>query len=108
MKRSLTYPAADIPDNVKTILGGQYISMRNEGMTREKFLAHLSASGLSVSARQLDRWVANIKSEGTALSSSRARGRDSRLDREQKDVACGWVLSQIFEGVPVHRESYSE
>ena len=106
MKRARQYSAAQIPDDIKTYLARLYILQRDQGKTRKDFVNEQSALGLYFSDRQLNRWVARIESIGTAVLTEKLTGRDVLLNRDQRDICSGWVLSKISEGVAVHLETY--
>jgi len=79
---------------------------RAQGKTRKEFVAELSAAGLALSERQLDRWVARVNTTGSAISVFKATGRSTLLNRDARDIMSGWVLNQNSLGVPVHLRSY--
>lgn len=108
MKRTRENGAAKIPDDMKSYLAGLYMLQEKIGTTRKKFVAEQAGLGLVFSPSQLNRWVARVNSTGTAILSDKLSGRISSLSRDQRDIASGWVLTMISEGVAVHRDSYCD
>jgi len=108
MKRTITYPAANIPDDTKTVLAKLYVVERAQGQTRKEFVNNLSLIGLDVSPSQFSRWVANTETHGTAISNDKLTGPVEVLDREQRDICSGWVLIENDLGIPVHLSSYCD
>lgn len=108
MKRAGTYLAANISDDTKTVLAKLYVVEKAEGRTRKEFVHNLSLIGLGLSESQLDRWVANVNSTGSAISLSKHSGQPEALDREKRDIVSGWVLDQNDHGIPVHLSSYCD
>lgn len=108
MKRALSYPAAEISDNVKSILARLYKVQHAKGKERGEFVNDLSEAGLQVSERQLDRWVARITSGDEAINPDKLTGALPSLDREDRDVTSGWVLEQLEHGEEVHLKSFCE
>src|SRR4051812_37019856 len=106
MKRSRTYPASTISDDTKTVLAKLYVVEGEEGRTKVDFVNNLSKIGLIVSASQFGRWVAKTNTNGSAISLNKLTGPEALLDREQRDVASGWVLDQNDNGEPVHLATY--
>lgn len=108
MKRALSYPAAEISDNVKSILARLYKVQHAKGKGRGEFVNDLSEAGLQISERQLDRWVARITSGDEAINPDKLTGALPSLGREDRDVTSGWVLEQLEHGEEVHLKSFSE
>ena len=61
-----------------------------------------------VSDRQLCRWIAKVKNNEDVISSEKLSGALASLDREEKDVASGWVLDQLENNKAVHLDSYRD
>lgn len=108
MKRTSPKSASSIPDGIKTNLARLYIIQHEKGKPRAEFVKELSDSGLHVSTRQLDRWVARVNESQEAISTMKLSGGIASLERPQRDIASGWVLEQIELGKAVHLEGFCE
>lgn len=100
--------AADIPDDFKTPLARLYKHLHANNVSRALFLEGLTFAGFSVSSRQLDRWVDRIESAGSAIKENKATGAIPLLNREQRDVASGWVLHENERGVAVKLATFHD
>ena len=105
MKRKFGYPAAKIPDEIKSNLARLYIIRHAKEKPRYEFVNELSEAGLQVSERQIDRWVARLNSNTQAISMVKQTGGLAVLSREERDIASGWVLHEISHGRAVHLKS---
>ncbi len=108
MKRASTYPASEIPDNIKTNLATLYIIQQETGKSRAQFLNELSQSGFKVGSSTIDRWASRVKSGKDAISPEKLSGGSPSLDRDQRDVSSGWVLDELDHGRPVHLETFTK
>ena len=106
MKRSLSCPAANIPDVAKSLLARLCIVQQAKGKARSEFLNDLFEAGYEVSERQLNRWVARIKSGEETIKPKKLSGALPSLAREERDVTSGWVLDQLEHGQEVHLRSF--
>lgn len=107
MTKRKTYAAANISDDAKTMIAQLYKVQHAKGKLRREFVADMNQAGYRFSESQLDRWVARINAEETAVSTSKATGASVHLTREQRDIAGGWLLSQNLHGTPIHLSDYS-
>ena len=101
MDHDLQKKAADIPDEFKTTLAKLYEFLHKKGVTRALFLEGLKNGGYSVDPSTLDRWVQNSNTRGTAILEFKESGGSPCLDREQRNVTCGWVFHEIENGKKV-------
>ena len=67
---------------------------------------NLLEAGYQVSERQLNRWIARIKSGEEAIKPEKLSGALPSLSREERDVTSGWVLDQLEHGEEVHLRSF--
>lgn len=107
MNPKTTYAAARISDDAKTMIARLYRVQHAQGKRRHEFVADMSQAGYTFSESQLDRWVARVNRDEAAVSTTKASGAPAHLTREQRDIAGGWILSQNFHGISVHRSDYS-
>lgn len=107
MNPKTTYAAARISDDAKTMIARLYRVQHAQGKRRHEFVADMSQAGYTFSESQLDRWVARVNRDEAAISTTKASGAPAHLTREQRDIAGGWILSQNFHGISVHRSDYS-
>jgi transposase len=107
MNPKTTYAAARISDDAKTMIARLYRVQHAQGKRRHAFVADMSQAGYPFSESQLDRWVARVNRDEAAISTTKASGAPAHLTREQRDIAGGWILSQNFHGISVHRADYS-
>ncbi len=68
----------------------------------------LSEAGIEVSERQLDRWVARVSLDESAVSTEKLTGAPVALERVQQDISSGWVLEQLEGGVAVHLQPFCD
>ena len=94
MDEKNSYPAADIPDEFKTVLAGLYKGLLERGVSKTDFLECLEIGGYTVSGSQLNRWVARLNTHGSAIIENKETGADPCLAREQRDFTSGWVLHE--------------
>lgn len=106
MKPSSIYQAAEIPDEFKTYIGRLYNVMHGNGKPRQEFVNEFSEAGLTFSTRQLDRWAASARANESAISPSKVTGAAPALHREHRDIVCGWVLDEIYNGRAVKLSPY--
>lgn len=102
MKRTLSYPAADISDSTKTFLASLFVVLEAEGKTMGEFVKNCSDAGLAFSKSSLSAWVARIKRGHSAISPTKLTGGSAALERGERDVLAGWVLHQNSFGKSVH------
>lgn len=105
-RRKRKYSGSDVPDNDKEMLARLYIAMKRRGISRKNYLDGLHESGVDVSSRTIDRWVYHVQNEIEVISTSKESGKNSLLDRDQLDVASGFVLSENIRGASVHVQDY--
>ena len=106
MKRK--YSAALLDNSEKTLIARLCIALKSYGITQQLFLKILNDIDVDVDTRTMDRWKHNINNGIDVISTEKNSGRISLLDREQLDVAAGFVLSQNIHGKPVHVIDYQK
>jgi hypothetical protein len=90
--------AADIPDEFKSILARLFIALRGYGIGNTVFRRCLQLAGYTVSESQLNRWVARVGSNTSAVLENKQSGAEALLSREQRNVISGWVLDENDHG----------
>ncbi len=93
-----------VPD-VRTAFARQYLAWKVRGQPKADFLALLSEAGYDVPLRTLDEWVANVRSQGSATSPSKASGRPQALSQDAVRLLVGFVLDRNEANVEVHLDT---
>jgi transposase len=93
-----------VPD-VRTAFARLYLAWKARGQPKSEFLTFLSGAGYDVPLRTLDEWVANVRSQGSATSPSKASGRPQALSQDAVRLLVGFVLDRNEANVEVHLDT---
>jgi transposase len=93
-----------VPD-VRTAFARLYLMWKKRGQPKSDFLAFLSGAGYDIPLRTLDEWVANVRSQGSATSPSKASGRPQALSQDAVRLLVGFVLDRNESNVEVHLDT---
>jgi hypothetical protein len=98
------YAAAAIPEDMRTAFAISYMAVEPLNVSKTDFLANLASRGYVVNKRTFDRWLARVREEGSAVSTSKDSGRPAAVSDEQMRIFVGWILAQNERNVDVHLE----
>ena len=86
------YAAANIPADMRTAFAVSYIAMERSGIAKSDFLNNLAEQGYRVDKRTFDRWLARVRSEGSAVSLSKASGAPTKVTESEVRILIGWGI----------------
>ena len=103
--RPPVYTSSTLVPDVRTVFARQYLAWKVRGKPKADFLALLAEAGYDVPLRTLDEWVANVPSQGSATSLSKASGRPQALSQDTVRLVVGFVLDRNEANVEVHLDT---
>lgn len=96
------YTSTTLVPDVRTAFARLYLVWKERDQPKSDFLAFLSEAGYDIPLRTLDEWVANVRSQGSATSPSKASGRPQALSQDAVRLLVGFVLDRNESNVEVH------
>lgn len=96
------YMSTTLAPSVRTAFARLYMAWKERGQPKSDFLAFLSEAGYDIPLRTLDEWVANVRSQGSATSPSKASGRPQAMSQDAVRLLVGFVLDRNESNVDVH------
>jgi len=100
--RARKYPATSLPPDMRTAFAVAYLAVEELGVEKREYLSKLCDRGYVIDARTFDRWLARLRGEGSAVSSSKGSGRPPSLTDEQLRRLVGFVLAENARNNEVH------
>ena len=99
------YMSTMLAPDVRTAFARLYLAWKARGQPKSEFLALLSAAGYDVPLRTLDKWVANVRAQGSATSPTKASGRPHALSQNHVRLLVGFVLDRNHSNIEVHLDT---
>lgn len=99
------YTSTTLVPAVRTAFARLYLAWKERGQPKSDFLAFLSEAGYDIPLRTLDEWVANVRSQGSVTSPSKASGRPQALSQDAVRLLVGFVLDRNESNVEVHLDT---
>ena len=93
MARRGGYAAAMHSPDVKAALGAVGAQLRGRGWSVHEVAEIFAEAGFEAGDETLRRWTSTVDGSRPVTSNKKRSGAQAKLDREQREIATGWVLS---------------
>lgn len=108
MSQRRRYQSTELSTEQRELIARLVDPLEVRGISRSVFRDVLAAADISVPKSSLDRWVRSYTATGRIFTAEKASGAVPLLDREQCEIAAGWVLFQNDSNQVVSLASFSK